>query len=331
MPTTLGVLRRVVPAPTMNDIMFAQRGFPVEANSVSRRVEGVPRAVVEGFQYGADHPGTDEIVRRLEWIDPLYRSLAYEGAIGALILRDLLAGNRSRRAEEFVQGPAAPHAMLAYIGCGLVLARLPRAMWSRAIPRFDTDPLLPWLRWLAIDGYGFDKAYFDPQRWVFDAAVPKPYPLDGAPEYFLPVFDQGVGRAMWFIFGGDVAPIPSVIERFPAQRRPDLWSGIGATATYIGGPARAELQGLIAAAGAYRADLAVGSVSGIKARYHAGYVPDVTELAAELICGATVPETVGLADGAAERPPEDNGVPAYLQWRRRIRSHFAQHAVDVGR
>jgi enediyne biosynthesis protein E2 len=330
MTTTLGVLRRVVPAPTMTDITFAQRGFPAEPNSVSRRIELVPRAVIEGFHHGADHAGAEEIARRLEWIDPEYRSLAYEGAIAALIFRDLLAGGRSRRAEEFVRGAAAPHAMMAYVGCGLVLARLPRWLWSRAIPRFDSDPLLPWLRWLAIDGYGFDKAYFDPKRWVFARAVPKPYPFDGAPDYFLPVFDQGVGRALWFVFGGDAAPIPSVIERFPPRRRADLWSGIGAAATYVGGPSRSDLQALIAASDGYRADMAIGSVSAIKARHHAGFVPDATELAAELICGASIREAVVLADEAAQRPPENTGVPAYMQWRRRIRSQFVEHVDRSG-
>ncbi|MBO0864113.1 MAG: DUF1702 family protein, partial [Mycobacterium sp.] len=294
--TTLGVLRRMVPAPTMNDITFAQRGFPVKPNPLSRRIERVPRAVLEGFQYGADHTDLEEIARRLDWIDPEYRSLAYEGAIGALILRDLLAGSRSHRAEEFVRGVAAPHAMLAYIGCGLVLARLPRALWSRAIPRFDSDPLLPLLRWSAIDGYGFDKAYFDPKRWVFAHAVPKPYPFDGARDYFLPAFDQGVGRALWFIFGGDIAPIPGVIEGFPVRRRADLWSGIGAAATYVGGPSRADLHKLMTASGGYRADMAIGSVSAIKARHHAGFVPQATHFAAELICGASVQEAVVLAD-----------------------------------
>jgi enediyne biosynthesis protein E2 len=330
MPTALGLLRRVVPAPTINDITFAQRGFPVEPNPVSRRLELVPRSVVEGFQYGADHAGAEEIARQLDRIEPEYRSLAYEGAIGALIFRDLLAGGRSQRAEEFVRGAAAPHAMIAYIGVGLVLARLPRSLWSRAIPRFDSDPLLPWLRWLVIDGYGFEKAYFDPKRWVFARAVPKPYPFDGAPDYFQPVFDQGVGRALWFVFGGNAAPIPDVIERFAPERRADLWSGIGAAATYLGGPSRAELQALITASGRHRADMAIGSVSAIKARHHAGFIPAATHLAAELICGATVQEAVVLADEAAQRPPEDTGVPPYLQWRRRIRSQFVEHAVDRG-
>ena len=331
MPTTLGVLRRVLPVPTMNDITFAQRGFPVEPNSVSRRIEGVPRAVMEGFQYGADHSGAEEIVRRLEWIDPVYRGLAYEGAIGALMLRDLLAGGRTHRAEEFVRGPAAPYATLAYIGCGLVLARLPRSLWSRAVPWLDSDPLLPWLRWLAIDGYGFDKAYFNPKRWVFARALPKPYPLDDAPDYFLSVFDQGVGRALWFIFGGGVASIPGVIERFPVGRRADLWSGVGAASTYIAGPSRADFHALVTASGKYRADMAIGSVSAIKARHQGGFVPEATELAAELICGASVQEAVVVADEAAARPPENTAIPPYIQWRRRVRAQFAEHAVGSGR
>ena len=252
------------------------------------------------------------------------------GAIAALVLRDLLAGGRRKQAEEFVRGAAAPHAMLAYVGCGLVLARLPRSLWRRAMPHFDADPLLPWLRWLAIDGYGFDKAYFDPGRWVFGCAVPKPYPFDGAPTYFLPVFDQGVGRAMWFVFGGDTVMIPGAIERFPVQRRANLWSGIGAAVTYVGGPPRSDLAALIDASGGYGAEMAVGAVSAIKARYHAGFIPDATVLAAELICGATVSEAVALADAASHRPPEDNPVPAYLQWRQRVRSHFVAQTVDSG-
>ena len=245
-----------------------------------------------------------------------------------MILRDLLTGGRRRQAEEFVRGAAAPHAMLAYIGCGLVLARLPRPLWRWAIPQFDSDPLLPWLRWLAIDGYGFDKAYFDPGRWVFGRAVPKPYPFDGAPAHFLPVFDQGVGRAMWFVFGGDTVTIPGAIERFPVNRRADLWSGIGAAATYVGGPPRADLAALIVTSGGYGAEMAVGAVSAIKARHHAGFVPDATVLAAELICGMTVPEAVALADEASYRPPEHNPVPAYLQWRQRVRSQFVAQTVN---
>lgn len=329
MPNALGVLRHLVPAPTLNTVTFRRRGFPVEPNPVTRRVEGVPLAVVQGFQYGADYSDPAHLAQLLDGIDPLYRSLAYEGAIGALVLRDIMAGGRSHRARDFVRGPAAPHSMLAYIGCGLVLARLPRRLWERAIPVFDADPLLPWMRWVAIDGYAFDKAYFNPKRWAFGHQLPRPYPLEGAPEYFQAVFDQGIGRAIWFIFGGNTEPIPDVIQGFPQHRRADLWSGIGATAAYIGGPSRSRLQALAAAAAGYRADMAVGAVSAIKARHHAGYVPETTDLAADVICGGSVAEAVALAEAATPAGPEaatpagpDAPAPAYIQWRSRIRAEF---------
>ncbi|MBO0866383.1 MAG: DUF1702 family protein, partial [Mycobacterium sp.] len=77
-------------------------------------------------------------------------------------------------------------------------------------------------------------------------------------------------------------------------------------------------------------DMATGSVSAIKARHHAGFVPQATHFAAELICGASVQEAVVLADEAAQRPPDDTDVPAYMQWRRHVRSQFAEHAVESG-
>jgi len=93
---------------------------------------------------------------------------------------------------------------------------------------------------------------------------------------------------------------------------------------------RSTLQKLIHACGGYRADMAIGSVSAIKARHHAGFVPDATHLAAELICGASVQEAVVLADEAAQRAPADTQVPAYIQWRRHVRSQFGEHAVARG-
>ncbi|HEY5854578.1 MAG TPA: DUF1702 family protein [Aldersonia sp.] len=323
MNTVIGVLRRLPPAPTADDITFARRGFPVAANAVSRRVEEVPRAVVEGFGYGADHVDPAAIARRLDWVDPEWRSLAYEGAVGALIVRDLLRGRKSHRAVEFVRGPGAPHAMMAYVGCGLVLSRLPRTLWRRAVPVFDSDPLLPWLRWLAVDGYGFDKAYFDPARWVFGTAVPRPYPFDGAPEHFGPVFDQGVGRALWFVFGGNAEPLPRTIAAFAPSRRADLWSGIGAAITYVGGPDAADLERLLDAARGYRPELAVGAVSAAKARVYAGHVPETARVGVELLCGTTVEKAAQIADEAAEVPP-DPGPPPYVQWRRRVAARFAE-------
>ncbi|UGT41927.1 DUF1702 family protein [Nocardia yamanashiensis] len=327
MATLLTVARHLVPAPTMNDMKFAARGFPAAANEVSRRFEGVSRAVLEGFEYGADIDDPDEVARRLEWVDPRYRSLAYEGAIAAMTLRDLLALGRTDRAEEFTRTHGEPHSLMAYVGYGLVMSRLPRPLWRRAMPRFDSNPLVARLGWLAVDGYGFDRAFFDPRRWIVEHRRPPRYPWAGAPDYFPRAFDQGVGRALSFYYGGDCAAVADAVEAFEPDRRGDLWSGIGAAATYIGGQPAAELEALLARAGAHAPDLAIGAVMAVKARHYAGWVPESAELGAELFCRSDVAEISAFAEAAAEAPAEPGAVPDYEQWRLRIRARFADLEV----
>ena len=55
------------------------------------------------------------------------------------------------------------------------------------------------MSWFVVDGYGFDRAYFDTRRWVDEQYLPKPYPWAGRPQYFQRAVDQGIGRALWFI------------------------------------------------------------------------------------------------------------------------------------
>ncbi|MEU2033807.1 DUF1702 family protein [Nocardia amamiensis] len=328
MVTALGIVRHLVPAPTMKDMKFATRGFPVPPNDVSRRYEGVSRAVLEGFEYGADIADPDEVARRLEWVDPYYRSLAYEGAVAAMALRDLLSPVPTRHAVSFVRGHGEPHSLLAYVGFGLVMSRVPRFLWQRFLPRFDANPLVGHLTWLAVDGYAFDRAFFDPQRWIIERRRAPRYRWEGSTDYFPRAFDQGIGRALAFYHGGDFEAIAVAANRFEDDRRGDVWSGVGAAAAYLGGPSRGGLEELKQAAGEHLPELAVGAVMAIKARHYAGYVPDNTELAAEVICAGTVAGIAELATQAAEPPEEATGIPDYELWRTRIRACFA-HLVDT--
>src|SRR3712207_8380154 len=54
--------------------------------------------------------------------------------------------------------------------------------------------------------------------------------------------DQGLGRSLWFVQGADVRRIPATVNAFPAERRPDLWSGLGLACGYAGGRTRAEVD-----------------------------------------------------------------------------------------
>lgn len=318
MPTIVGSMRRLVLTPQLADVTFAKRGFPAAPSPDAQRLEAIPQAVICGFEWGIDARDQWEVERRLDLVDAEMRGFAYEGVTMAFTVLDAMG--RGHRTRDLLLGPGRSHIFLAYIGMGFAMARLPRRLWQKVVPDLSGDPYYPTMSWLAVDGYGFDRAYFDTRRWVDRQQVPAPYGWAGSPDYFLRAVDQGIGRALWFICGGHAAEIATAVGRFASHRQPDLWSGIGLAATFAGGSDPDGLAALRRAAGGDWTQLALGVVFAVKARAYAGLVPGHTTIACSVLADISVDKAVALADAAAVSSPGSE--PAYELWRQRIRAHF---------
>jgi len=319
LPTILGSIRGLVLAPSLEDVSFAGRGFGVSPTPATDRLEAVPQAVVCGFEWAiAAHDLTD-VKRRLRLVDEEQRGFAYEGATMAYTILDTIRGNRTR---ELLSGPGEKHILLAYIGIGFAMARLPRPLWKKVLPDL-TSRYHPTMSWLAVDGYGFDRAYFDTERWVDRQEIPAPYPWQGSPQYFLRAVDQGIGRALWFISGADPDKVTAAVRRFADSRQADLWSGVGLASTFAGGCSADGLAQVRKSAGEHWTELALGSVFAVKARSYAGFVPEHTAVATEQLCDLSVEGADVLADRTEVDPEGSGPQPQYEIWRRRIKAHFA--------
>jgi hypothetical protein len=313
-------------APSLEDVGFARRGFDVEPTERTRRLEAVPQAVVTGFEWGIEDRDLATTERRLALVDPLNRGFAYEGATMACAIRDAMsrAGHRTR---DLLRGGGRPHIFLNYIGIGFAMAKLPRPLWKKLAPDLREPGLYPAMTWLCVDGYGFDRAYFDTGTWVDGQRLDAPYTWDGSPSYWQRAFDQGVGRALWFIHGGHVGNVSAAVRSFADDRRADLWSGVGLAATFAGGSTAADLDALRAEAGSCAGHLAQGAVFAAKARHHAGFVPEHSSAAVHAFTGRTVEAVARLADDCAAAAPGDAGVPAYEVWRRNVRRQLSTAVV----
>jgi len=329
MPTVTGALLRLLLAPSLAEVSFAGRGFGPGEPAATRRLETIPQAVVVGFEAGIEARNLPEIESRLELVAEELRGFAYEGATMALTITDQLRPRRRRRARGLLLGPAERYQFLTYIGIGFAMARLPRGRWSRVLPDLTGSPYHPHLSWLAVDGYGFDLAYFDPRRWVDQQRVPHPYPWLGAADYFPRAVDQGIGRALWFIHGARVAAVVAAVRRFPPRRWPDLWSGVGLAACFAGGADREPLVRLVAGAGRCAPELAQGAVFAAKARQYAGLAPPHTELAVRTLAGVGSAEAAGLVDAAVSTVHSAGSELIYEQWRAYVRRYFAHLDPDV--
>jgi hypothetical protein len=323
MPTTFGSIRRLVLTPSLAQVTFSKRGFPVTPSAATEQLEAIPQAVICGFEWGIDTRSQWELERRLTLVRPEMQGFAYEGATMATTVLDAMRGGHGHKTADLLNGPGEQHIFLAYIGIGFAMARLPRTLWKTVLPDLTESPYHPTMSWLAVDGYGFDRAYFDTRRWVDEQYVPKPYPWQGNAGYFRRAIDQGIGRALWFIHGAQAAEVIEAVRRFDGHRQADLWSGVGLAATFAGGCSPEGLSLLRRHAGEYRAELALGMVFAVKARAYAGFVPTHTDTAAAALADLSIAAAVELADGTAVHGSTSDTTPPYEFWRQKIRAHFA--------
>jgi enediyne biosynthesis protein E2 len=328
MPTVSGSVRRLIMTPSLAEVTFERRKFPPGPADVARHLEAIPQAVLCGFEWGIDTRSQWELERRLSLVRQEQLGFAYEGATMACTILDAMRGGRGHKTRDLLDGSGRPHIFLAYIGIGFAMARLPRPLWRRVVPDLtESSPYHPTMSWLAVDGYGFDRAYFDTRKWVERQHVPAPYPWQGKPEYFHRAVDQGIGRALWFIHGARPDDVAAEVTRFAPDRHADLWSGVGLASTFAGGAEADGLRGLRRLAGRHRDEVALGMVFAVKARAYAGFVPEHTEWAASALGEMSIDAAVALADGTVVHGDGGDAAPTYELWRQKIRAHFASLPV----
>lgn len=311
-------LRRRIITPDASATSLDVRGFHVKNAAARDLLETVGRSFLDGYGYAAQARKAADAEEQLEQIPRQYRGFAYEGAAMACAMLDALPlGGGRRHVADLLASRGDDHVYMAYVGVGWAMARLPRMLWSTL---HAPDPLL---RWLVLDGYGFHQAYFRTDRYVYERYTDLrfPWPRDHG-GYAANAIDQGVGRALWFIGGTDAELVANMIDRFPEERRADLYSGAGLAATYAGGAEEPELAAFFEHAGRFRPQVAQGSAFAAAARIRADLVMPHTEVATGVFCGMGPEQAKKVTDEALIDLPPDGALPSWEVWRRRIADTF---------
>jgi hypothetical protein len=313
-----GQLRRLVFGIGPGETQFAQRGFWSGKDGHRRHLEKAGSTFALGYNAALEENRPDRLASRLDEVELQWRGFAYEGAAMALALLDVLTPWKRDRWQTFLNGPGAHHTYMIHIGVGWALGRLRRPL-EKYLPRWDRL-----LKWLVVDGYGFHEGYFHPQRYFARQETPRR--LSG---YTRRVFDQGLGRSLWFVECADASRIATTVNRFAPFRHRDLWGGVGLACTYAGGVSRDAIEFLAVSSGPCRADLAQGAAFAAKARQLAGNPTGHTDLACRVLCRMSASEASDLTDWALIDLPLDGSEPGFEVWRQRVRARCESEASRV--
>jgi hypothetical protein len=312
----LGQARRRFLGLSTAEASFAKRGFVASEENARHRLEQIGVTFLSGYHAALEETGFSSLARRLANVEIDLRGFAFEGAAMGLALLDCFTPWRKDRWRTFTGQVAKPHIYMMHVGLGWALARLRRSVTPH-LAKLD-----PVLGWLVVDGYGFHEGYFDWPRYIERREIP--VHLNG---YEQRVFDQGLGRSLWFVKGANVATVANVINAFTYTRREDLWSGVGLACAYAGGCERAAIESLRFAANEHLPALAQGVAFAAKTRQRAANLNAHTESVCRVICGRSAQELAAITDTALQDLREENGLPAYEAWRRRIQN---QLALEIG-
>ena len=314
-------LRKVAFGISFEETTFARRGFRVSNTKAQERLEQIGNVFLQGYHAVLEEDAPEALALRLRTVDAELRGFAFEGAAMGLTLLDHLWPWKGKRLQAFLSGPGAAHVYMVHVGVGWAVARLP---WLRRHVEQCLARLDPLLCWLAVDGYGFHEGYFNWRRTIERRMVPTH--LSG---YARRVFDQGLGRSLWFVEGADVLRISSTVASFEPERHADLWSGVGLACAYAGGMDQADIEAMRMAAESYVPQLAQGAVFAAKARQRANNPAAHTEMACRALCGLSTEAAALITDVALQRLPRDGEEPAYEVWRRRIQAQFGMETVTA--
>lgn len=302
------LLIRVLKVSTAN-VEMKVRGFDCPDLKMKDHLEQIGITFLTGYHAALQNSEKTT----LEKIAPMYVGFAQEGTAMGLALTDILTFSKRKRISSYIK-KTPQHIYMLHVGIGWALARVPFINIERFVEKFD-----PLLKGLIIDGYGFHEAYFKTKKYVYDAKEPSRLNNSAS----LHTFYQGVGRALWFIYGGQPSKINSKITSFKTNYHPDLWSGIGLASAYAGGVSKENLLELQLLGNPYEDAMAQGVAFACKARLLANNMMEHTEMASEIFCGINAMEASGLTDQAYDKIVHGHPTgDAYNLWRQKIMDNF---------
>lgn len=184
---------------------------------VSERIDLIVSTFQKGRELAEKSTSLDELISNLNNIEPRYRSVGFEGASMGIAI------SKKFEWSDFLNS-ANQHSTQIHIGLGWAIGEQD---WNVAD---SLKPISEEMRIKVLDGVGYWFGLFRRRLTIRTQGIPDQITPENQAG-----FDQGVGRAIWYISKGDPEMANKIIDSFSEERRSNLWFGIGVASTYVGG------------------------------------------------------------------------------------------------
>ncbi|MBD2342820.1 DUF1702 family protein [Anabaena subtropica] len=318
-----GSLRRAIFGISTEVMDSSWQKLNIPDSYICQQLRESTTAFVNGYNIALETGFSENLTTRLKAFKGELPGYAYTGASMGLAILDYIPPGNQQRLQRFIDANPE-YISSAHIGAGFAIAVLKRNVQQ------SLAQMIPLQRWWAIDGFGFHAGLLNWKSAVLEQVVPQK--LTG---YATRAFDQGLGRGIWFLYGGDVPRIIQQLQSFPAHRHGDLWSGIALACTHTCGINEQILQDLKLAAGGKTSYLALGAALAAHPRYLTNQILDHTNLACDVLCGMSAIDaarlTLDIIQGLTIDEQEAVSVdqPIYETYREGVRTHFLKNTVTV--
>lgn len=238
---------------------------------VSLKIEKIKSVFQETQSYFSEHNNIQDLIGYLDNQEPTYRSIAYESASMAIAMNDFENDTELNTWRYFAEVQALPHQAQVYIGLGWAIAKLNIPFLS-GVEKIDKR-----FYHRIADGCGYYDGSFRQRQTVLSQQIPHNLPVTA-----LHVYDQGIGRSLWYSNNADINKIRSKIDSFQNNRQTDLWRGVGIAIAYVGGCDDNTLKILLKDTVSNSLDLISGAAIAYMSRKQANSLTNDTDRCARL-------------------------------------------------
>ena len=266
------------------------------------RIERIKSVFLDTQIFYSMHDNIDALIGYLENTETEFRSIAYESASMAIALKDLKNNEGLNTWLFYKNGPALAHKAQVHVGLGWAIAKL-NLPFLAVVNKIDTS-----LYYRVADGCGYYDGSFKYKQTIMNQQLP-----GYLPEGIMSMFDQGVGRSLWYTCNADINKIRSMIKSFPAFREASLWRGIGIAVAYVGGCDDDILKTLLQYAATNRIQLTYGAALASRSRMEANTMTTDTDRCSRLWFALTASETNIISLDPANHLTDENE-RVYFNW-----------------